>query len=243
MIPDLILGQVVFVFGPVASGKTFLLTQWAEKEEHVLLFDTAGDHLDNGAFEHIFNNPRALADRMADARMEDSYRLAYHPQNVEEGFDWCMSTIWQRDEPRWFILEEIHELMNSWTQHPKMKVLNKYARKRASLGVIGSSQRIADVHKDFTSAARMSILFFSTEATDLKAISERYGSEVADAVRGLRPLLYDDASGTTSQIPEAVVWKRGQGWEVMEIGHGSARVVRHATHADSEEAPASEAEK
>lgn len=242
MIPDLIPGQVVFVFGPVASGKTFLLTQWAEQQERVLLFDTAGDHVDNGAFEHVWNNPRALIERLSVPDSKDGYRICYHPQNVEEGFDWAMSAIWQRDEPRWFIIEEIHELMNPYTQHPKMRVLNKYARKRASLGVIGSSQRIADVHKDFTSAARMSILFFSTESNDLKAIGERYGSDVADAVRGLRPLLYRDADQRVEQIPEAVVWKRGEGFSVEEIGHGPARVVRQSRDASAQETPAGEVE-
>lgn len=237
MIPELIPGQVVFVTGPVSSGKTFLLQKWSEREQRVLLFDTAGDHIDNLLFEHIYNNPRALVNRLrgdnstsrSDQSPErgtsgenqthgSSYRIAYHPQNVEEGFDWCMSAVWQLDEPRYFIIEELHELMSPWAQHPKMKVLNKYARKRAALGVIGSSQRLADVHKDFTSAARMSVLFFTQETKDIEAISDRYGSDVENAVRGLRPLLYRDAEEKVIQTPQAVIHRRGEGFETVDIG-------------------------
>jgi hypothetical protein len=217
LIPELIPGQIVFVAGPVASGKTYLLGKWAERETRVLLFDTAGDHIDNSNFEHVWNSPRALTERL-DNGNSDGFRIAYHPQEVESGFYWCMSAMWQLDQPRWFILEEIHELMNPMSQHPKMRVLNKYARKRAALGVIGSTQRIADVHKDFTSAARLSILFFNQEARDLVAISERYGADVADAVRGLRPLLYNDAEGSVGQLPQAVVARRGAGFEVIDVG-------------------------
>jgi hypothetical protein len=219
VIPDLIPGQVVFVSGPVASGKTFLLGKWAEREKHVLLFDTAGDHIDNPAFEHIWGNPKALADRLAEDRESEDYRIAYHPaSNVETAFDWAMEAIWQTDEPRWFIIEEVHELMSPWAQHPKMRVLNKYARKRDALGVIGSTQRIADVHKDFTSAARMSVLFHTNESTDLRAIGERYGDDVLSSLSTMRPLLYRDADGQVDQTPQAILARRGQGFEIIEVG-------------------------
>jgi len=218
LIPDLIPGQVVFVGGPVASGKTYLLQRWFERMTHALLFDTAGDHIELPA-EHIWGSPRALAERLGQDEAKDGYKIVYHPSaSVEEGFDWSMSALWQRPEPRWFVIEEIHELMNPYTQHPKMRVLNKYARKAGSLGVIGSTQRLADVHKDFTSAARMSILFHSEESNDLRAISDRWGSDVEDAVRALRPLQYRDAEGAVDQTPQAVVARRGQGFEVIEVG-------------------------
>jgi hypothetical protein len=219
MIPDLIPGQVVFVGGPFASGKTFLLQRWFERMTHVLLFDSAGDHIDNPGAEHIWGSPKALAERLNGEHTQDGYRIVYHPNaDIQEGFDWAMSAIWQRPEPRWFILEEVHELMNPWNQHPKMKTLNKYARKAGSLGVIGSTQRLADVHKDFTSAARMSVLFHSEEANDLRAIGDRWGTDVEDAVRGLRPLQYSDADEVVSQTPQAVLTRRGQGHEIIEVG-------------------------
>jgi hypothetical protein len=221
VIPDLIPGQLVFVAGPVASGKTYLLQKWAEREPHIVLFDTAGDHVDNPAFEHIWGSPKELADRLSQENRENGngYKIAYHPTgDIQSGFDWCVTTIWQRDEPRWLILEEIHEFMSPWQQHPKMKMLNKYARKRASLGVIGSTQRLADVHKDFTSAARMSVLFFTQEAGDMNAIRDRWGQEAEQSVKNLRPLVYRDADQVVEQTPQAILIKRGMGHETVDIG-------------------------
>lgn len=219
MIPDLIPGQVVFVAGPVASGKTYLLQKWAERETHELLLDNAGDHIDNPNFEHIWGNPRALAERLQRDDVTNGFRICYHPaQSVEEGFDWCMSAIWQLPMPRYFFIDEMWELMSPQFQHPKMKVINKYARKANALGVIGSTQRLSDVHKDFTSAARLSILFRTEEANDLGAIRDRWGRDVEDALRGLRPLLYSDETGAVQQTPQAVMIKRGMGFEVIEVG-------------------------
>lgn len=219
MIPELVPGQLVFVAGPVASGKTYLLQKFAERETHVLLLDNAGDHIDNPVFEHIFNAPRALAERFSQESVRDGFRIAYHPgPSVEEGFDWCMSCIWQLPMPRYFFIDEMWELMSPQFQHPKMKVINKYARKANALGVIGSTQRLSDVHKDFTSAARVSILFRTEEANDLGAIRDRWGKDVENALRGLRPLLYRDETGEVEQTPQAVMIKRGMGFEVIEVG-------------------------
>lgn len=219
MIPDLIPGQVVFVGGPVASGKTYLLQRWFERMTHALLFDSAGDHIENPGAEHIWGSPRQLAERLGQDETSSGYRIVYHPSaDIQEGFHWTFAAMWQRPEPRWFILEEVHELMSPWVQHPDMKTLNKYARKAGSLGVIGSTQRLADVHKDFTSAARMSVLFHSEEANDIRAIGDRWGQDVEDAVRGLRPLQYSDADSIVSETPQAVVHRRGQGFEVIEVG-------------------------
>jgi hypothetical protein len=225
VIPELIAGQVVFVAGPVASGKTYLLRQWALREKHVIFFDTAGDHLDETNFEHIWASPSAFMDRIDRARSEEVYRIAYHPQDVETGFDWVVTGTWQLDHPRFLFIEEVHEVMSPWTQHPKMKLLNKYARKREALGVITCSQRLADVHKDLTSAARLCVLFQTFESKDLDAIRERWGDEVEGAVRGLRSLQYDDATRATLATPQAVVIKRGvlpalggKNWEVIDVG-------------------------
>jgi hypothetical protein len=225
LIPELTAGQVVFVAGPVASGKTYLLRQWALKADRVIFFDTAGDHVDETAFEHIWASPHALLERLEQAKTESNYKICYHPQDVEIGFDWTVSGTWQLDHPRFLFIEEVHEVMSPWTQHPKMKMLNKYARKREALGVITCSQRLADVHKDLTSAARMCVLFQTYESKDLDAIAERWGSDVEMAVRELRPLQYDDSTHKVMQTPQAVVIRRGtlqigqnKNWEVIDVG-------------------------
>lgn len=221
MIPALTLGQIVAVFGPVASGKTFLLQQWIRAQDRTLIFDTAADHTEESFPEatHVWRNPKVLSETLRDGAGNGApFRVVYHPLDVEQGFDWCVKAIWQVDLPRWFVIEEIHEVMSPHSEHPMMRMLNKYARKRAALGVIGSSQRIADVHKNFTSAARMTVLFHTQESADTDAIRDRYGSEVEDQVRALRALEYDDATGRIGQTPQAIVLRRGQDAEVIEVG-------------------------
>lgn len=224
MIPELTPGQVVFVAGPVSSGKTFLLRLWAMAQERVVFFDTAGDHIDETNFEHIWASPSMLLERLERAAGEAQYKICYHPQDIDSGFEWTVTGVWQLDHPRFLFIEEVHELMSPQEQHPKMKLLNKYARKREALGVITCSQRIADVHKDLTSAARMCVLFKTDESRDLDSIGERWGSEVESAVRNLRPLQYNDATREVLQKPQAVFIKRGvfnldgqKNWEVINV--------------------------
>lgn len=223
MIPELTAGQVVFVAGPVSSGKTFLLRKWALSLDRVIFFDTAGDHVDEENFEHIWASPSALLERLELAANESDYKICYHPQDVESGFDWTVTGAWQLDHPRFLFIEEVHEVMSPHTQHPKMRMLNKYARKREALGVVTCTQRLSDVHKDLTSAARMCVLFSTFESNDLNAIRDRWGDDVETAVRNLRPLIHDDATGKTTQSPQAVLIKRGvltgdKNWEVIDVG-------------------------
>jgi hypothetical protein len=84
----------------------------------------------------------------------------------------------------------------------------RYARHN-HLAIIGASQRIADVHKLFTSGARKVVIFYTQEARDLIAVRDRWGSECEEMVANLRPLLYNDQSKITRQIPQAVVIEKG----------------------------------
>ncbi len=92
----------------------------------------------------------------------------------------------------------------------------RYAR-HDKLGFIGVSQRIADVHKLFTSCARMVIIFNTREARDIQAITDRWGKETAEMVQRLRPLLHDDATGITHQIPQCVVIELGKPARIFDF--------------------------
>jgi DNA helicase HerA-like ATPase len=216
LIPELRDAELATVIGPVASGKTFLLKRWLEGLERVTVFDPTGEYDDVPNAEHFWATPRAFVEYLE--KNPNKFRAIYHPgENLEEGFEWVASAMWQLSEPRFLFIEEIHELISPWNRHPKMKLIMKYARKRL-LGVVGSTQRLADLHKDFTSASRLSVIFHTTEPNDLNAVRERWGDEGEDAVRNLRPLIYDDVSQATKQTPEALVIVRGSAPTVMEIG-------------------------
>ena len=218
MIPDLIDGELTFVCGPVASGKSYLARKWYERLDRVCVFDTSAE-LDELPGEHFFQTPRKFAERVEQSiDQQAGYHLVYHPGvDVNVGFEWVVRAMWQPLEPRILIVEEVHEFMNPTYEHEHMRIVSKYARKR-NLGFVGISQRIADTHRNFTSACRRTILFFTQEARDLDAISERWGSEASDAVSALRPLVYRDASASVEQTPQALMIERGQPPVVIEVG-------------------------
>lgn len=215
MIPELKDAELAAVIGPVASGKTYLLKRWLQGLPRVAVFDPTGEYDDVPA-EHFWAVPRAFVTYLE--KNPNQFRAIYHPgENLEEGFEWVASAMWQLSEPRFLFIEEVHELISPWNRHPKMKLIMKYSRKRL-LGVVGSSQRLADLHKDFTSASRLSVIFHTIEPRDLDAIRERWGAEAEQTVSEMRPLAYDDVTQTTSTTPEALVIVRGQPPQKMEIG-------------------------
>lgn len=209
MIPELIDAETVSVIGPVASGKTFLMKRWIERiEKRFVVFDPTAEY-DDIPGTHFWATPKAYAIYMRDHPHD--FRAIYHPEDVETGFSTVASGIWQMDgnESKWLFIEEIHELISPWSKHQKMKMFMKYARKRL-IGMIGATQRLADLHKDYTSASRTIVIFHTTEPRDLAAVQERWGDEARSQVENLRPLLHDDVSHVTKQIPEALVIRRGE---------------------------------
>lgn len=224
MIPELPQeSTLVFVCGPVASGKTYLAKEWSRMMERACVFDPTTEWGEQDGFE-VFQlwtrerGPRVFAGRMAELEKSgEPYRVAVWPGNIETGFDWTTKAIWQMTQPRWYIIEEINQVMSAQSQEEMMSTINRFARKRL-LGVMGLSQRLSDVHKNFTSACRESVLFHTTEPRDLDAIEERWGPEARDHVESLRPLIYDDATETATQLPQCLVIKRGQGMEVFDLG-------------------------
>lgn len=217
MIPELIDGETVCVVGPIASGKTWLMKQWIAKiQSRFVIFDPTAEY-DDIEGEHFWARPKEYAQYMKEH--PGDFKAIYHPSDVDTGFTTVASGIWQMSaaESKWLAIEEIHELISPWDKHEKMRILMKYARKRL-IGMIGATQAIADLHKDFTRAARTVVLFNTHEPRDLETIGDRWGDEARTTVENLQPLLYDDATRVTRQIPHALVIRRGEApkVEIME---------------------------
>lgn len=209
MIPTLIDGETVSVIGPVSSGKSWLMKQWINRLQNpFVVFDPTAEYYDIQG-EHFWAKPKAYAQYMKEH--PNDFKAIYHPADIDSSFHTVVSGIWQMEGwmPKWLFIEEIHELISPWTKHEKMRILMKYTRKRL-IGMVGSTQRLADLHKDYTSAARLNVIFYTQEANDLDAIESRWGSEALSMVQNLKPLIYDDATQTTRQVPEAVIITRGQ---------------------------------
>ena len=205
----------VGVFAPVSSGKTWLLHKWVNAMERSCTLDTTAECMAED-YTHIWANPKQLAERLRDN--PTYYRIAYHPgPNIIEDFNWLTVSMWNVPNPRWLVIDEVHEVCSINSVPERMNMLLRYSR-HVLLGVIGASQRIADVDKLFTANCRMVVLFNTVEARDHIAISDRWGKEVDEQVKALRPLIYDDATKTVHQEPECLVWVRGRGTKVFALG-------------------------
>jgi DNA helicase HerA-like ATPase len=125
--------------------------------------------------------------------------------------------LWWCPSDKWLVIDEFHFVCPVNDITGSMSDTLRLARKR-QLGLVGVSQRIADVHKLFTSCCRMVVLFWTTEARDLIAIKDRFGDDVAERVRNLRPLLYNDITKEVTQTPQCIVIRKGSlGAETVDL--------------------------
>jgi hypothetical protein len=198
--------KMTFVCGPVASGKTHLIKRWLERDNRHVVFDGTGEFLEDRARDEIWGNPAALYDRI---RANPYYfRMVYQPgRDRTADFKYVLHALWWIDTPKLFVCDEFHEICPVSSKNDEVDMMLRYAR-HDKLGFVGASQRIADVHKLYTSGCRMVVLFNTHEARDLDAIEDRW--RCAYDVERLRPLLHDDDSGVTRQIPQAVVIEKGK---------------------------------
>lgn len=216
---ELVPCTTVGVFGPVASGKTHLFKQWLTTQERVVAFDSTGEILTEPGFSQIWASPKQLLDTIEQSPYY--FRVAYVPgPDIETDFTWCLKVLWQFDAPKLLAVDEFHLVCPNNAINENVEMMLRFSR-HAQIGLIGMSQRIADVHKLFTSACRMTVLFWTQEARDLDAIADRWGKVTAEKVVALRPLIYDDSTQTVSQIPQCLVIRKGlQGQRIYDFSEG-----------------------
>lgn len=213
-IPKPIDSTNVFLCGPVSSGKTWLLEQWIGGMERSVTIDATGAFIARSDFDHITGAPRELCDRLEEN--EHYYRIAYHPLDMKQDFEWVTQAMWQLKLSRWLIVDEVQRVLGDSIQGAG-ELVCQLARHNL-LGFIGAAQRIADVNKGFTSSCRMVILFQTSEVRDIIAVGDRWGREMANTVQDLQPCIYDDNTKEVKQTPECVVWVRGLGYKVFSLG-------------------------
>jgi GTPase SAR1 family protein len=217
--------KTVFVCGPVSSGKTHLICSLLEDKPDVLIVDTTFEFEDDD-YQHIWRNPQELITVL---ESPGHHRIVYHPgKNLHNSFKYCSEAYWLLDHPRWLVLDECHE----YADHENFDSLMRYSRKR-KLGVICASQRIADVPKSLTANARIIVIFYSAEARDYIAVKDRWGIEIADHMRSLRPLIYNDETEQVEQTPEALVYRKGKPIEIHDLETGNIRIVGNPSSQNS----------
>jgi hypothetical protein len=198
--------KMTFITGPVASGKTHLIKQWVAMDNRHVIFDSTGEYMDDKNHEEIWANPKKLWERV---RANPYYfRIVYVPgRSRQDDFSHILNAIWWRDTPKLLVCDEVADICPVDSLDEDIERVLRFARKD-KMGFLTASQRIADVHKLFTSGCRMVVLFQTHEARDLIAIQDRW--RCADLVEGLRPLLFDDNTQTTHQVPQCVVCEKGK---------------------------------
>lgn len=223
------------MFGPVASGKTFLVRRWIEDQNRVVVFDVTGEFVVNESFCHVYSNPKQFA--MLLKQTPYVFRIAYEPgEDLETDFYWCLSALWVTPSDKLLVVDEFHELCPVNATNGDVKKMLRFAR-HDKLGFLGVSQRIADVHKLFTSCCRLVVLFNTREARDLDAIADRWGAKTATMVNDLRPLLHDDVTGVTHQIPQCVVLELGKAPRIFDFQVDSYVDGTNVTKTEDEELP------
>jgi GTPase SAR1 family protein len=202
--------QNVFVVGPVASGKSYLLNSWLNPLSAVVVYDVAQEYIDDNSFEHI-SQIKALIDRLEDDPVR--FRIAYHPSRPAD-FQLVLRVLWQLDLERYLFIDEVQEVSHEQIFDTAVR----HARKRL-LGIVSATQAIKDVSPNYRRNARMVVFFQIAEGNDLDAIRESWGSEVRDAVRELRPLIYDDISEKMEQAPQCLVYSRARKeYRIYDLG-------------------------
>jgi hypothetical protein len=203
--------EIAGVFGPMASGKTYLLSSWLRSghplANRYVRFDVTGETLDDPGLIHIWKSPRDLYEAIKSSPYY--FRIAYHPgENLETDFRYALRVLWRFDVYKLVVVDEFHEVCSVNETPRYVQTMLRYAR-HAHLAVIAASQRIADVHKLFTAGCRKVVIFRSDEARDFVAIRDRWGLEAAEHMRALRPLIYDDVRKVTKQVPQCLVIDKG----------------------------------
>ena len=191
------------------------MRKWLEMCERAMMYDSAGEFDDPQRYTQVWGSPRELLGMIEENPYY--YRIAYHPRNFSDDFFWASAAMQLQSMPRWFFVEEVHEVASFNSTHESMTDLLKYSRKM-QLGIVASSQRIADITKELTSASRMQVLFNTNEIRDLEAIGDRYGMDVRQTVEQLRPCIYDDEMKVCHQEPECLVRIKGVGHRVFSLG-------------------------
>jgi hypothetical protein len=196
-----------------------LIKEWLRNENRVTTFDVTGEFVADESFTRVFASPRQYATILKESPYY--FRIAYEPgSDLEEDFYWVLAALWVTPSDKLLVVDEFHELCPVNAANSDVKKMLRYAR-HDKLGFLGVSQRIADVHKLFTSSCRMVVLFRTRDARDYDAVKDRWGKKCANMVANLRPLIYDDVAKVTHQIPQAVVIELGKDPVVFDFASDS----------------------
>lgn len=199
--------EITTILGPVASGKTFLQQELSRLHPRKVVFDATGEASanDDNAID-VWYSPKRLNEVLR--KTPYAFNVCYHPgTDIVRDFYYVTKCLWRLPVDKLLVCDEVHQIYDVY-QTPKFaKTVLRFAR-HDKLAFLAASQRTADVSKLLTEFSRQVIHFHTQEATSLKAVSDRFGQQSAEAVRNLRPLIYDDIHNKVVQKPQCIVFKK-----------------------------------
>jgi hypothetical protein len=187
--------KITAIFGRKGSGKTFLAAGMYGKEDRAICYNLAEDIEFRSRATVFCVGGSSNADKLWRYMKKplNQFRIDFIPTDLEFGrkvsadsLETISQLCWDaRDVTLYF--DEAHMLLSSGWAPAAFRTL--YLRGRHhQVSIVMIQHRMAAIPKEFTYNVDTFIFFQTSEPTDLDAIADRCGIEVAEKVIALRPL-------------------------------------------------------
>lgn len=198
--------MICLCIGRKEQGKTTLGYHLARSFPTRLIFDPR---------EHFFTSPHIRLDstNLYEDLDELSEIIIKPDDNIPERFALTCDELreWLRDnpgEPFSFLVDEAYDVKTPDFMPPSLDWLMRKT-KRAQGRIILTAHRPSDIATDIRALSDHWFIFQMTQEHDLRVVSERCGSEVAEAARYLAArefINWNDALGTWNKHTDSSAW-------------------------------------
>ena len=187
--------KISAIFGPRGSGKTYLAAGMYGKESRAVCYNLAEDAEFRSRATNFAVGGRDKARELWKLmrKPENKFRIDFIPTDLDfgrkvsaESLEEISLLCWDAHDVTLYF-DEAHMLLSSGYAPPAFRTL--YLRGRHhQVSIVMIQHRMAAIPKEFTYNVEAFYFFQTSEPTDLDAIADRCGEEVAVQVSGLRRL-------------------------------------------------------
>lgn len=211
--------KIILVIGPKRTGKTRKTSEVIRKIERVAVFDIVRDSQYVEGATVIYGRPADFA--RAISPEHDSFRVVYQPsiRNLRDNlimdapeFEPLLKLCHLRGE-MYFVIDEAHLLCNSRNCPPELAMAS-YVGGHKGFSMILVAQSFTGIHPIVRRNADELFLWKIIEPSDLDAVAERCGKDVAEQVRNLRAVQLDD-NDEFKHPGQMIHWSKSRG--IIEV--------------------------
>lgn len=186
--------EVRGIFGTSGSGKTYLAAQMYGKESRAVVYNFMQDPQFSVRSTYLMNGDEQAAKNLRKFFRQigkEPFRVNFNPVDATEdevlSFDRVCFEVYRSGIPMSLYVDEMHMLTNAGWSPKELKDIC-FTGRHKEISLIYMAQRFASIDKKITYQTQIFDFFQTDEPTDLKGISDRCGSEVAEQVQSLRRL-------------------------------------------------------